>query len=1081
MSSRYFDLKRAVRATAVLAGALLPTLASAASTTTFNYAEALQKSIYFYDAEKSGPGITGGHLEWRGDSETRDGAVPLKPMAADNTGTNLSQSFITANKAVLDPTGKGTVDLSGGFHDAGDHVKFGLPQAYAASTLGWGFYEFRDSFVKTGQEAHMLEELKWFSDYFLRSTFRDSSGNVVAFAYQVGEGAVDHTVWAPPELLSLPRPAYFASSETPASDQAAGAAAALALMYLNDKSTDAAYAAKCLDAAQALYKFAVKYRGLGYSGGFYGSSDDNDELSWAAVWLYTATQQQSYIDDIASSDSSGKYTGWMSKVIKSKQDTWQNIWVQSWDTVWGGVFIQLANLFPDNTLYDYFARWNLEYWSGGAIKHQESNDGNYIAYTPGGFAVVATWGSARYNAAAQVSALIYGKHVNQTKYAAWAKTQMDYIMGNNPMKYSYIVGFPSPDAAAKHPHHRAAHGSTTNSMSDPPNHKHILWGALVGGPDAGDKHTDLATDFVGNEVAIDYNAGLVGALAGLYSAYGSGQQPLASFPPLEATETAYYVDGKIEQENNQRTQVTLTLHALPTHPPHFVDGVKMRYFFNISEMIAAGQDISAVSTAVYYDEQATGYTGGAAKMVGPKAWDATNGIYYVEFDYSGLQIYGKRDLQFGLIAAQDSTWKSNWDPSNDWSHKGLTSTASATTQYAPVYLNGVLVFGQEPPCSGTGCSAGGGGGGGPGGGGGGGASYVVTVAKSGVGSGSVSSSPTGISCGTTCSASFSSGASVILTAVPASGSVFTGWSGACTGTSTCSLAMNAAKSVTATFGVAADTVPPSTPTGLSASSVTSTTAVLSWSPSTDNVAVVAYDIYYGSTLAGTSASNGATIQNLLPANTYTFTVKARDAVGNVSSASAAVVLTTLPSQDLTPPSAPANLLWASVGGTVTLSWTASSDDVGVAAYELYFGSFYLGSFDGTSLALIGFKTGTPYTFTVKARDAAGNVSVASNQATVLLAIEQDTTPPSAPTNLVASNVASTSLTLRWTASTDNVGVVMYQVFSGSTQVATTFGSTSATISGLIANTTYSFTIQALDAASNVSSASTALSVRTAAQ
>jgi chitinase len=287
--------------------------------------------------------------------------------------------------------------------------------------------------------------------------------------------------------------------------------------------------------------------------------------------------------------------------------------------------------------------------------------------------------------------------------------------------------------------------------------------------------------------------------------------------------------------------------------------------------------------------------------------------------------------------------------------------------------------------------------------------------------------------------------------------------------------------VTATFGVAADTSPPSTPTGLSASSVTSTTAVLSWSPSTDNVAVVAYDIYYGSTLAGTSASNGATIQNLLPANTYTFTVKARDAVGNASSASAAVVVTTLPSQDLTPPSAPANLLWANVGGTVTLSWTASTDDVGVVAYDLYFGSFYLGSFADTSLALIGFKTGTPYTFTVKARDAAGNVSVASNQATVLLAIQQDTTPPTAPTNLVASNVASTSLTLRWTASTDDVGVVMYQILSGSTQVATSFGSTSATVSGLTASTTYSFTVKALDAASNVSSASTALSVKTAAQ
>jgi chitodextrinase len=467
-------------------------------------------------------------------------------------------------------------------------------------------------------------------------------------------------------------------------------------------------------------------------------------------------------------------------------------------------------------------------------------------------------------------------------------------------------------------------------------------------------------------------------------------------------------------------------------------------------------------------------------MKGPVAWDAANGVYYVEFDYSGLQIYGKRDLQFGVIAAQDSSWKSNWDPTNDWSRQGLTSTATATTQYAPVYLNGALVFGKEPPCSGTGCSVGGGGGGGPGGGGGG-ASYVLTVAKSGIGSGTVSSSPAGISCGSACSAGFSSGTSVTLTATAASGSAFTGWSGACTGTSTCTVTMSAAKSVTATFGVAADTVPPSTPANLSASSVTSTTVVLSWSPSTDNVGVAMYDIYSGSELAGSTATSSATIQNLLPASTYTFTVKARDGAGNVSSASAAAVVTTLPSQDITPPSAPGSLLWTSAGGTVTLSWAASTDDVGVVAYQLYFGSFYLGSFDGTSLALIGFKSGTPYTFTVKARDAAGNVSLASNQATVLLAAEQDTTPPTAPTNLVASNVTSTSLTLKWTASTDNVGVVVYQVFAGSTQVATTFGTTSAGISGLTASGTYSFTVKALDAANNVSSASAPLSVTLAVQ
>ena len=685
-------------------GALAPVVSahtSKAITGPFNYAEALQKSIYFYDAEKSGPGITGGRLQWRGDSDLMDQTVPLKPLAADHTGTNMSQAFIDANRTILDPDGNGSMDLSGGFHDAGDHVKFGLPQGYSASTLGWGYYEFKSDFVASGQSQHMLEELKWFTDYFLRSTFRNSSGTVVAFAYQVGNGDIDHTVWAPSELegvdgWNLPREAYFATSETPASDQMGEAAAALAVMSLNYSSVDAAYAAKCLDTAKALYAFAKAHRGLGYSGGYYGSADDNDELAWAASWLYTATSDTQYLTDIGGVDpNTGLYTGYLNKIIKSSQDHWQNIWVHSWDVVWGGVFVRLSELFPANTLYDYQARWNVEYWSGGTLKHQDTADTTYMALTPGGFAVVSTWGSARYNTAAQLCALVYAKNKNRTDFAAWAKGQMDYIMGNNPMGYSYIVGFPSPAQAAQHPHHRDSHGSTTDSMNDPVTHKHILWGALVGGPDSADVHHDVTTDFVSNEVAVDYSAGFVGALAGLYHFYGAGQLPLANFPPAEPAETAYFDQGKIEQETNQRTQVTVRSSAIPSQPPHYVSGLKARYFFNISEMMAVGQTINDVKVEVYYDEQKSSYKGATA-INGPIAWDAANGIYYVEIDYSAIPIYGKRDFQFGLVAGMAPDFISHWDPSNDWSHQGLSTTAVSDTQYIPVYLNGVKVYGLEP-------------------------------------------------------------------------------------------------------------------------------------------------------------------------------------------------------------------------------------------------------------------------------------------------------------------------------------------------------------------------------------------------
>ncbi len=665
--------------------------------TSFNYVEALQKALYFYDANMCGV-QTNNRLPWRGDCHLEDQHIPLTPDM-----TNLSQSFIDTYRHILDPDGDGTVDLSGGYHDAGDHVKFGLPQSYTASTLGWAFYHFRSAFQRAGEEQHMLDILKRFTDYFLKSTFRDAQGNVIAFAYQVGEGAIDHNYWGPPELQDpneYPRPAYFATAETPASDQAAGAAAALALMYLNYQDIDPAYAAQCLDTAIALYNFAKQHRGLGYSGGFYPSSYDEDELSWAAVWLYRATGDWSYINDIIATDANGNYTGWLSRIMSSVSDQWQNIWVHSWDTVWGGVFLELAPITNDPKFWD-IARWNLEYWTGGMVPHPDPNDTTYVYTTPAGFSVINTWGSARYNAAAQLQAFVYRKYTGRTDFTDWAKTQMDYILGDNPMGYSYEVGFPSPSQSAQHPHHRAAHGSLTNSMDDPPQHRHVLWGALVGGPDTTDYHVDETSDYIYNEVAIDYNAGFVGALAGMVTYYSdASMQPLPNFPPPEPTSVPYYVEAKVEQENTQRTQVTVRIHAEPMNPPHYVSGVTARYFFDITELFPYGQDINDVSVEVYYDEQATRY-GGATQIHGPYAWDAAAGIYYVELDWSPYALHGTRDIQFALIAQQAADYASHWDPTNDWSRQGLSATQFVTTTHVPMYINGQLVFGAEPPTAAT--------------------------------------------------------------------------------------------------------------------------------------------------------------------------------------------------------------------------------------------------------------------------------------------------------------------------------------------------------------------------------------------
>lgn len=697
--------------------------AALANTPHYNLPLALQESLYFYDAEKSGPARTlkDQPLEWRGDSEPTDSAVPLKPLSKWE-GVDMSASFIAANKAILDPDGDGTVDLSGGFHDAGDHVKFGLPASYTASVLAWGMYEFGDAYRKTGAWEHSLDEMKWFSDYFLRSLFTDSSGRVVAFNYQVGDGSVDHGYWGPSELQSakeFARPAYFATAEKPASDQTAGAAAALAMESMVVKSSDSAYAARCLAAAKALYDFSVQHRGLGYSGGFYGSSFDEDELAWAAVVLAKATGSHDYIDDILSTDSDGKYTGWMKKIIGNSTDGWNNIWVMSWDTKWGGAFSLLDPLIQNDSKISakvrdqihYINKWQVEFWSH--VPHDLTTDTAFIAESPGGFEVLNGWGSARYNTAAQLEALAYRKYFpddpKSVKFSDWAMGQMNYLMGDNPLSRSYIVGFGSTTpgveklvggsaVAASHPHHADAHGSTTNNQDDPADPRHILWGGLVGGPDLKDQHKDLTTDYVYNEVAIDYNAALVGALAGLYEYYGAGQSVPTFVPPAEPETDDYYAFGAMNQVNSASSQVTVTVNNFGARPPHYQRDMSTRYYFNISELHKQGQGIDAVTGAIYYDASAANYSQ-PAKLSAPVRWGGSDScVYYVTLDWTGADVFGARALQFGLTEAQTAKYKTYWDPSNDYSFTGLKEGTYKTTAdpYLPLYLNGKLVFGKEP-------------------------------------------------------------------------------------------------------------------------------------------------------------------------------------------------------------------------------------------------------------------------------------------------------------------------------------------------------------------------------------------------
>ncbi|WP_294483836.1 glycoside hydrolase family 9 protein [uncultured Ruminococcus sp.] len=790
-----------------------------------NYAEALQLALCFYDANKCGDEVTGdGYYSWRNNCHVKDGYIPLQPMSpmpnvnkgktddqlqedqglgtGDDgktkpnlgdtdpslyVGVNMSQKFIDKNKKYLDPDGDGTLDLTGGWHDAGDHVKFGLPGSYSASTVGWGYYEFRDSYKELGLDKHVEDELHWINDYFMKVTFMDDDDNVIAYCYQVGEGNNDHNYWCPPELqvedtmvasssCAVKRPAYFATEEMPASDQCAGAAASLAINYLNFKDTEPAYAKKCLKYAKALYDFAVKTHvedwepgkvpncySLGYDGGFYTSSYDYDELAWAAVWLYYCTEDYDYINDIIAVDETTTndkgahpYTGYMKRIITDTGNCWQNIWVHCWDTVWGGVFAKLAPV--TNTARDwYIFRYNLEFWSGCA-ENVDSSDwgyepvhghkyfgmddylwntemtadqiadlpisetsGDFIAKSPKGWAVVSGYGSARYNTAAGLCACVYAKTTKDETFLPWARAQMEYILGNNPMGYAYEVGY--GNNFASHPHHRASHCSATQSMDDPITQVHTLWGALVGGPDLKDHHEDVTKDYIYNEVTDDYNAGFCGDLAGLYHYYGrKGGKDAKENHIIENFDMSsnakgfdqidedgnplpvgYFVSGGKAQEKEDGIQLKVVLHNRTVDPPRFECDVKARYFFNIKELQDKGYDIDYITARIDYD-QVAGYSNNKSHAVlsDPVKYD-NKGTYYVEITWKDCKFYGSRVYQFALTTKMDPDKYvyPEWDSSNDYSYPDLVSfdddnAAEAITDKITLYADGKLIWGTEP-------------------------------------------------------------------------------------------------------------------------------------------------------------------------------------------------------------------------------------------------------------------------------------------------------------------------------------------------------------------------------------------------
>jgi chitodextrinase len=280
---------------------------------------------------------------------------------------------------------------------------------------------------------------------------------------------------------------------------------------------------------------------------------------------------------------------------------------------------------------------------------------------------------------------------------------------------------------------------------------------------------------------------------------------------------------------------------------------------------------------------------------------------------------------------------------------------------------------------------------------------------------------------------------------------------------------------------AADTTAPSTPTGLTATAASSSQINLSWTAATDNVGVTGYNVYRSGTQIATLGAV-TTFQNtgLTASTTHSYTVQAFDAAGNASAQSSSASATTQAAPDTTAPSTPTGLTaTAASSSQINLSWTAATDNVGVTGYNVYRGGTQIATLGAvTTFQNTGLAASTTYSYTVRALDAAGNLSAPSSSAIVATQAAPDTTAPTTPTGLTATAASSSQINLSWMAATDNVGVTGYNVYRGGMQIATLGAVTTYQNTGLTASTTYSYTVRAFDAAGNASGTSTAASATT---
>ncbi|KAE8677963.1 Endoglucanase 2 [Hibiscus syriacus] len=475
-----------------------------------DYNQALSKSILFFEAQRSGYLPRDQRVLWRANSGLNDGKAS-------------------------------GLDLVGGYYDAGDNVKFGLPMAFTITMMSWSIVEYGKQMAANGELGHAMAAVKWGTDYLIKA-----HPEPYVLYGEVGDGNSDHYCWQRPEDMTTDRHAYKIDPSNPGSDLAGETAAAMAAASVVFRRSNPAYSSELLHHAYQLFEFADKYRGkydssITVAQKYYRSvSGYNDELLWAAAWLYQASNNDYYLNYLGKNGDSMGGTGWAMTEF-------------GWDVKYAGVQTLVAKFLMQGKAglhAPVFKRYHqkAEHFMCALIGKGSRN----VQKTPGGLIFRQRWNNMQFVTSASFLATVYSDYLTSSggtlrcdagnvapsQLLSFAKSQVDYLLGDNPRATSYMVGY--GNNFPQQVHHR---GSSIVSIkihpqfiacrqgyaawysrktSDP----NVLTGAVVGGPDAYDNFADERDNYEQTEPATYNNAPLLGILARLGGGHAGYNQLL---------------------------------------------------------------------------------------------------------------------------------------------------------------------------------------------------------------------------------------------------------------------------------------------------------------------------------------------------------------------------------------------------------------------------------------------------------------------------------------------------------------------------------------------------------------------------